>query len=393
MPTRATARGRYGRIAIGILLVALGGCATAPKKPEPVRLVWPPPPLPARIEFVRSIVSDEDLGRDTTFSQNLFAFLAGDKPAPNRIVEPMGLAISDNGQRLYVSDFARLQVFVFDFEQKKLSKIGEDQKLARPVGLALDAQEQLYVVEQEKRGISVFDPQGKRLRFITHPSIERPSGIALDRERGKIYLADSAHTKSEEHTVKVFNMAGELVGTLGKGRGEESGQFLFPTYLALDQKGNLYVTDTLNSRVQVFDADGKYVKTIGQRGSAWGMFDKPKGVALDSFGNVYIADSGWSNVQIFNQKGQVLLFFGGRGPIPGMLKNPTAIAIDKSNRIYVGDYLNHRVEVYQLVNTRAEDSFLNPVAERKGGDAERTMGTAGNPTQRNEKSAKGDDVK
>ncbi|MDO8478694.1 MAG: SMP-30/gluconolactonase/LRE family protein [Candidatus Rokubacteria bacterium] len=393
MSTSSAVRRRYGRVAVGVLLVALSGCATAPKREEPVRLVWPPPPLTARVEFVRSIVSDVDLGRDTTFSQKLFAFLAGDKPAPNRIIEPMGLAISDDGQRLYVSDFARLEVFVFDFGQKKFSKIGEAEKLARPVGLALDAQEQLYVVEQEKRGVSVFDRQGKRVRFFTHPSVERPTGIALDRERGKIYLADTAHTKSEKHTIKVFNMAGDLIGTIGGERGEGPGQFLFPTYLAVDDTGNLYVTDTLNSRVQVFDPDGKYVKTVGQRGSAWGMFDKPKGVALDSFGNVYVADGGWSNVQIFNPKGQVLLFFGGRGPIPGMLKNPTAIVIDKSNRIYVADYLNHRVEVYQLVNTRAEDSFLNPVAETKGGDSERPNGVAEKATQRNEKSAKGDDVK
>ena len=393
MSVRPTPRGRYGWIAVGVLLVALGGCATAPKKEEPVRLVWPPPPLTARVEFVRSIVSDEDLGRDTTFSQNLLAFLAGDKPAPNRIVAPMGLAVSDDGQRLYVSDFARLAVFVFDFGQKKFSKIGEDHKLARPVGLALDAQEQLYVVEQEKRGISVFDRGGKQVRFITHPSVERPTGIALDRRREKIYLADTGRSKSEEHTIRIFNRAGELVGTLGRGRGEEPGQFLFPTYLAVDDTGNLYVTDTLNSRVQVFDANGKYVKTLGQRGSAWGMFDKPKGVALDTFGNVYVADSGWSNVQIFNPKGQVLLFFGGRGPIPGMLKNPTAIAIDRSNRIYVADYLNHRVEVYQLVNTRAEDSFSNPVAETKGGEAERTTETAGNLRQQSEKSGKGDGPK
>jgi DNA-binding beta-propeller fold protein YncE len=89
------------------------------------------------------------------------------------------------------------------------------------------------------------------------------------------------------------------------------------------------------------------------------MFDKPKGVALDSFGNLYVADSGWSNVQIFNSKGQILLFFGGRGPIPGMLKNPTAVAIDRQNKIYVADYINHRVDEYELVNTKAADSFAS----------------------------------
>jgi DNA-binding beta-propeller fold protein YncE len=350
-----------------VCVLLLAGCASAAKK-DAAHLVWPPPPLTARIEFVRSVATDEDLERDTTFSQKVLEFLAGEQPSPNRIVEPMGLAVSDDGRRLYVSDFAQLAVFVFDFGQKKFMKIGAKERLARPVGVALDAEDQLYVVEQEKRGVSVFDRNGQRLRFITHESVERPSGIAIDRKRGKIYLADTGHTKSTEHSVKVFDMKGDLTGTIGHDKGPEAGQFLFPTYLTVDGDGNLYVTDTLNSRVEMFDAEGKYLRNFGQRGNAWGMFDKPKGVALDTFGNIYVVDSGWSNVQIFNSKGQVLLFFGGRGPIPGMLQNPTAMAIDRNNRIWVADYLNHRVQEYRLVNTHAEDSFLEPAANDKGGE-------------------------
>jgi DNA-binding beta-propeller fold protein YncE len=346
-----------------VATLVLAGCATAPKQEE-VRLVWPSAPLTTRIQFIRSIVSEEDLDRDTTFSQQILNFLAGVEPPPKRIVEPMGVAVSDDGQRLYVSNYSRLAVFGFDFERQTFTQI---EPLAHPAGLALDAEERLYVVEQAKKEISVFDGQGEKVRSIRHPSIERPTGIAIDRTRGRIYLADTGRAHSDEHTVKIFDMDGELVGTIGRGKGVEAGQFLFPTYLAVDKEGRLYVTDTLNARVQVFGADGNYLKTIGQRGDAWGMFDKPKGVALDTFGNIYVVDSGWSNVQIFNPKGQVLLFFGGRGPVPGMLKNPTAIAIDGGNRIYVADLINHRINVYQLVNTSAEDSFLVPGAETKGG--------------------------
>lgn len=323
--------------------------------------MWPQPPLPARIEFVRSVASDEDVGRDTTFSQRLLHVLGGELPPPNRLVEPMGLAVSDDGQRLYVSDFRQSAVFVFDFARRSFVKIG-DGGLSHPIGLALDGAGNLHVVEQGAKAITVFSPEGQRLRSITHPNVERPTGIAIDRQRGRIYLADTGHTRSVAHTVKVFDTRGELVGTIGDGKGEGPAQLLFPTYLALDAQGRLYVSDTLNSRVQVFDVDGSHVKTVGRRGSGWGMFDKPKGVALDSFGNVYVVDSGWSNVQIFNERGQVLLFFGGRGPMPGMLKNPTAIAIDAANRIYVADFLNHRVEVYRLVNTTAADSFAQPIA-------------------------------
>lgn len=367
MGCRRAARAATQWGALAALLAVVTGCATTAGAPEPTRLVWPPRPLPTRIEFVRTITSDESLQRDTTFSERLAAFLTGAKPPRNRIAEPMGIAVSDDGQRLYVSDFAQLRVFVFDFARKKFTAIGEQERLARPVGIALDGHERLYVVEQEKKGIGIFGRGGERLGFITHPRLERPTGIAIDRTRRRIYVADTGHTKSEQHTVKVFTMDGELVATIGGPKGSGPGQFMFPTYLAVDPQGHLYVTDTLNSRVQVFDPDGRYLKSFGQRGNSWGMFDKPKGVALDSFGNVYVADSGWSNVQIFNQKGQVLLFFGGRGPLPGMLKNPTAIAIDKTDHIYVADYLNHRVEVYRLINTTANDSFLDPSARNEGG--------------------------
>jgi DNA-binding beta-propeller fold protein YncE len=351
--------GRVAAAALAALFAALAGCSTAPPV-EMKRLVWPAPPLPARIEFVRSVFTDEDVGRDTTAKEKVLAFLSGEKPPANRITEPMGLAVSDDGSRLYVSDYAQLAVFVFDFGQKAFTKIGKDAPLGRPMGIALDAEENLYVVEQEKKGISVFNRKGESIRFITDASLERPGGVAVDRARGRVYVADTGHTKSKTHSVKIFDLQGNLLGQVGKGKGSGPGELLFPTYLSLDPQGNLYVTDTLNSRVQVFDPDGNYLRKFGERGNGWGMFDKPKGVATDSFGNVYVVDSGWSNVQIFNPKGQVLLFFGGRGRVPGMLQNPVPIVIDQQNRIYVGDYLNHRVEVYRLVNTSAKDSFLVP---------------------------------
>jgi DNA-binding beta-propeller fold protein YncE len=341
-------------VALALLLAA---CATAP---ELKKLVWPAPPQTARIEFVRSISSDENVGRDVTFEEKALQLLTGQRAPANHLAEPMGIAVSDDGERVYVSDYAQLAVFIFDFKEKKFLKIGKETPLGRPLGITLDADENIYVVEQIKKSISVFSRNGEPLRSITDPSIDRPGGLAIDRQRGRLYVADTSHTKTGHHDVKIFDLQGNLTGTLGQGKGSADGYFLFPTFVWVDAGGHVFVSDTLNSRVQEFDADGKFVARYGQRGSAWGMFDKPKGVATDTFGNVYVVDSGWSNVQIFNRKAQVLLFFGGRGKYPGLLQNPTAITIDKRNRIYVADYLNHRVEVYQLANTSATDSFANP---------------------------------
>ncbi len=362
---RKSARGHR---CVGVLAVLLlAGCTTVPEEPEVPRIVWPEPPATARIEFVRTITSEKDINQETTFSENLVNILAGVKPPPTRIVQPMGLAVSDDGSRLYVSNFSPGTVFGFDFDGRRFHKI---ESLGYPSGLALDSSGNLYVVEQYRRRVTIFNPSGTKIGAIVHPDLVRPNGIAIDRKRGRIYVTDTGRNNRGEdkqgHTVRVFNMTGEPIGTLGRGRGYGPGYFLFPTFIEVDRQGNVYVADTVNARIQVFDPDGNYVRSIGQRGNAWGMFDKPKGVAVDSFGNVYVADSGWSNVQIFNQKGQILMFFGGRGPIAGLLINPTAVEIDANNRIYVADFMNHRINVYQLVNTTSDDSFRVPPSQQQG---------------------------
>lgn len=341
-------------LTISVSALALLSCATPPKT-ELIQLRWPEPPLTTRIAFVKLLASEQDLGRETTWKETFVEFLTGERPPRWHLYEPMDVAVSDDGKRLYASDFGQLQVFVFDLVNRQVKLWGP---FDRPFGLALDRKENLYVVEQASATIHVLDREGKKIKAIRHPDLVRPADIVIDRERGRLYVADPARKSSEEHTVKIFDMEGNLVGKIGEGKGEAPGRLYFPTYLALDHSGNLYVSSTLNARVDVFSPEGKYLKSIGQRGNAFGMFDKPKGIALDRFDNVYVADSGWSNVQIFNQQGQVLLFFGGRGAYPGLLKNPTGLAIDKDNRIYVADLLNYRVTVYQLINTTAEDSLM-----------------------------------
>lgn len=371
---RPTTAARWRKGLSGLVMAAgvvwLAGCA-APEVAPQIKLAWPEAPDTARIEFVRTIIDDKDLKSDTTASQSVFRFLAGDVASKYRVVEPMGIAVSDDTHRVYIADFAQFAVFVFDFDKKTSLKIdGGDKPLGAPMGVALDADENIYVAETGKQNIRVFDKTGKDLRNITHESLERPIGIAIDIPRGKLYVADSGRTESAEHSVKIFDLQGKYLGKIGKQMGDIPGTFLFPTYVHVDPQGNVYVADTLNSRVQKFDPDGKFIMAYGKRGNAFGQFDKPKGVATDAFGTLYVADSGWSNVQMFAPKGPVLMFFGGRGTAPGLMQNPSVMTIDKRNNIYIGDVLNHRVNVYRLVNTTAADiAAANAAAEKAEADA------------------------
>ena len=92
----------------------------------------------------------------------------------------------------------------------------------------------------------------------------------------------------------------------------EPGLFSAPTNVATDAKGNVYVTDTWNHRVQIFDHKGKFVRAFGSHGLSPGQFIRPKGIAVDSEGHIYVADAEFNNFQVFSSDGKVLLAVGAR---------------------------------------------------------------------------------
>ncbi len=337
------------RLACLALLLALGGCAASAKVPE---VFWPDPPDPPRIKYLGSVQSRSDVG-----GHSWREVLVGADKA-RALYQPMGIALSADKQRLYVADRAWNLVFVFDLNGGGVRTIGDQERypLTWPVGVALDARENVYVTDTGSHSVRVYDKSGTFLRGIGKEALVRPTGIAVDTVRGRLYVVDTGRKDGDgAHRVKVFDLEGHLQQEIGH-RGDGDGEFNFPTFASLDAEGRLYVVDSVNNRIEVFDSSGKFLWKFGRGGDQIGDFARPKGVAVDTFGNIYVVDSRWSNVQVFNQRGQLLMIFAGVGTYPGLLINPTAIAIDGDNRIYVADTLGKRVSMYQLVNTTAADS-------------------------------------
>lgn len=338
----------------------ISGCAGTGLREPKIKLRWPEPPLTTRIEHVRTINGSFDIAPPPSIWGRFVGFILGSRSMNVPLRHPIDVAVSPDGTRVYVSDFAQGSVHVYDLNTGVSLQLPQDQSLSRPFGLAIDSEQRLYVVEQAARQIRVLDESGATLKVIRSEQLIRPADIEIDEVRGRIYVADPSHQKSKDHYVRIFDLDGNYLGELGKGRGLGDGELLFPTYLAIDPEGNVYVSDTMNARISVFDADGEFIRTVGSRSDRFGGFDKPKGLAFDSFGNMYVVDSSWSNVQIFGPEDDCLLYFGGRGAYPGQMKNPTSIAIAReSNTIFVGDYLNHRLGVYRLINTQAGDGIGN----------------------------------
>lgn len=332
------------------MVLGVAGCTAQAKIPD---VFWPDPPDKPRIKYVRSLQSQLDVG-----GWSLREMLVGGDQT-RALYQPMGLALSDDHQRLYVADRAWSVVFVFDFETGAVKTIGDQERypLAAPIGVALDARENLYVTDTGTGTVRVYDKTGQFLRGIGKGQLVRPTGVAVDADRQRLYVVDTGLKDSTDaHRVKVFDLEGHLLREIGR-RGSGDGEFNFPTFASLDAQGRLYVVDSVNNRIEVFDPDGTFLWKFGRSGDHIGDFARPKGVAVDSFGNIYVVDSRWSNVQIFNQRGQLLMIFAGVGTYPGLLLNPTAIVIDDKNTIYVSDTLGQRVSVYELIGTSAEDSF------------------------------------
>ena len=151
------------------------------------------------------------------------------------------------------------------------------------------------------------------------------------------------------HDIKVFDDNGKLLNTIGR-RGMAEGEFNSPTHIAISHN-RLYVSDTLNARVQVFSFDGVPVTAIGRRGLYLGNLTRPKGVAIGTDGNIHVVESYYDHLLVYNEAGRFLLPIGGSGNGIGQFYLPAGAWSDDQGRIYVADMYNGRVIIFQYLGS------------------------------------------
>jgi len=128
--------------------------------------------------------------------------------------------------------------------------------------------------------------------------------------------------------------------------GGATGQFATPKGLAFESKGNFWVADDGNHRVQEFNSAGVYQHVIGSYGSEPGYFKDPKGVAVDSKGNIWVADTGNNRIQEFKENRELERYTGTLGTGAGQFNEPKGIAVDSHNNVWVADTNNNRIEEF-----------------------------------------------
>lgn len=313
--------------------------------------VWPPAGETARYRYAGQLTGEDNLvaadGDQRGAALRLFYWLvglAGFGEEKITLKRPQS-GMTDEQGRIYVTDVSSHAVFVFDQPAGKLhvwSTAQEYRRFVTPIGIAAGAGGRILVADAELGEVFRLDRDGKPAGSFGRGILVRPTGLARDALRGRIYVSDT-----HAHDIKVFDDDGRLLQTIGK-RGEDEAGLNFPTHLAFAGE-RLYVSDSMNARVQVFDAQGNFMRSVGRRGLYFGNLTRPKGVAVDGTGNIYVVESFYDHLLVFDSEGRFLMPLGGTGSEIGQFYLPSGVWTDARGRIYVADMFNGRVVIFQFL--------------------------------------------
>jgi DNA-binding beta-propeller fold protein YncE len=316
-------------------------------------VLWPSPPETPRYRYAGQLLGEQNFVQDQRGQTRsaladafrwLVGLVSGESP-PASLQRPQSGVVDGEG-RIYVTDVSRQAVMVFDQPAGELVEWNKAEGLANfisPTGIALGPDGRILVADADLGIVAQLDREGNTGTAIGRGVLKRPTGIAYDPAGQRLYVADTY-----AHDIKVFDRQGVLLRTIGR-RGEGEGELNFPTYLAFS-KGELFVADTMNARVQVFSADtGAPRFKFGSRGLYLGNMVRPKGIALDRAGNIYVVESYYDHLLVFDSLGRFLLPIGGVGRDTGKFYLPSGAWTDGNDRIFVADTFNGRVSLFQFL--------------------------------------------
>jgi DNA-binding beta-propeller fold protein YncE len=180
---------------------------------------------------------------------------------------------------------------------------------------------------------SLLEPPGR---------LSQPRNLAVAPD-GTVFIADSG-----QHRIAVFDQNGNFLRSWGS-FGEGAGQLNEPWGLAVDDE-HVYVADTWNHRIQKFTHDGELVDAFGANGGPTaedpgnGLFYGPRDVAILPDGHLLITDTGNHRLQVLDNEGNFVRAVGSRGAFLGQFQEPVGLGVGPDGYIYVADTWNGRVQ-------------------------------------------------
>ncbi len=261
---------------------------------------------------------------------------------------PMSVAVDSKGE-IWVAAHTNFAVYKLDPNfhiSVRLETFGRlNGQLAGPVSVAVDAQDNVYVLDRSRR-IQKFSPIGNFMSKVEFPpakpgELTAPTGVLVDRDGTSVWVSDTANFR-----IQKFAADGTPLLTFGR-FGQGDGEFNGAESIAQDRDGNLWIVDSYNHRVQKFAPDGRFLLKVGSMGRGNGEFLRTKVVATDDTrGYVYVNDWHNARVQKFDLNGRFLASFGNAGDFKQQVTGPTGLAIDKAGNVYVSSWFNNAIQKF-----------------------------------------------
>jgi len=267
--------------------------------------------------------------------------------------------VVDSQKRIWVMDGVNGRLVGFSYDGKYLTQFGKkgsgQGEFKSPLGLAVDSRDRIYVADSKNHRIQIFDDRASPLAEVYIPpdkykSLSDPTDMAWDEVRKQLVVVDN-----DNHRLLIFGNKSEsaqgykLLTEIG-GVGYEDGKFRYPYAICLDASGNIYVTDVINTRVQVFTPKGEFIRNIGEWGIEKGQFFRPQSICMDRKGRVFVGENypKIGLIQVFDQEGNFLGVIGDSSNQKIRFQVPADIFIDQQNRLYVVQMYTSTISVYSL---------------------------------------------
>jgi trimeric autotransporter adhesin len=333
----------------------------------------------------------------TTVAGNGSEGFSGDGGAATAaaLFEPSGVAL-DSAANLYIADFSNHRIRKVAAGSGIITTVAGNGSesfsgdggaataagLRYPEGVALDSAGNLYIAEWASNRIRKVAARSGIITTVagngsfgfsgdggaaTAAGLFSPSGVALD-SAGNLYIADW-----ENHRIrKVAAESGIITTVAGNGSQGFSGDggaataagLNYPTGVAMDSEGNLYIADYGNNRIRKVAAGSGIITTVagndsrgfsGDGGAATAAgLDRPYDVAMDSEGNLYIADTYNNRIRKVAAANGIITTVAGNGSngmssgdsgaaTAATLSGPNSVVLDSAGNLYIADYGNHRI--------------------------------------------------
>lgn len=275
-------------------------------------------------------------------SQNIFVFHRADRKWPITNIMPEEFISSKT-------------ILLLDRESGQIINSWGENFFIMPHGLKVDKQNNVWVTDVGLHQVFKFTHDGKLLLTLGEAKVagkdakhfDMPTDIAIE-DDGSFYVSDGY---GNSRVVK-FSATGQYLFEWGT-KGNKESEFDIPHGITLDKKGNVYVADRENSRVQVFDASGKFLKQYADRtfGNICAVMIHPstqKLFAVDDLNFINLEHRG-SDVIMFDSAGTIQNRFGRSGSYNGPVCWYHDITVDDQENVYIGDILGNTIQKFRKI--------------------------------------------